>query len=229
MKKVFCILLFTALLTGTAGCSTPSADVTPPQAIDTPTVEPPPQAPVPDSLLFKEEHEVHNGNSNEAGTPYREITIRPDNRVIYLEEETVRTFLESGTGIFFFSNSTCPWCRTFMPMFMDFADDYDVDLFYFNPVEDREADTALNQFLVSKLHDYLAVDESTQNPEEEDFDPEKKRIRVPHVFFMNHGEVVEHIFLNGHALLREETLDLEQMREMLDEMYDSWLVERGDK
>ena len=59
-----------------------------------------------DALRFKEEHEFYNGQLRDNGEPHLEIYIPANNRVVYLEFAELMDFIDSGTGVFFFSRPT---------------------------------------------------------------------------------------------------------------------------
>ena len=174
-----------------------------------------------DAQQFKAEYEQWNEE-------HLELEVRDDNSVKYLSEGDLRTFLQSGTGILFFGNGTCSWCRRLFPTLLDFGVEEKTTLYYFNPVADREANTELYQFVLGILHEYLPVDDRSQTEGEEGFDPEKKRVTVPHIFFMRDGEIVTHLFANRHELLQDETKDLDAMRELLGSMFEQWTGNETD-
>jgi len=176
------------------------------------------------SLRFKAEYEELNGELNDNGDPYEIIDVPPYSTVVYLEEDELMEFLESGTGILFFANGSCPWCRTLIPPLLDFGVAKDTPLYYFNPVADREADTALHQFIKNILHDILPVDNRSQSPEDVDFDPEKKRVTVPQIFYFRDGKVITDLFMNRHDLLQRESFDETALFNILDEHFQIWLM-----
>jgi len=152
-----------------------------------------------DALRFKVEYEYWNNVLRDETDEHLFMYVRSDNTVVYLDEYELREFLIEGTGIFFFGNGTCPWCRLAIPPLLDFGYDNNVALYYFNPVADREADTELHRHILEIWHDYLPVNTRDQTYGEADFNPEWKRVTVPHVFFLHRGTVVTHLFLNRHV------------------------------
>ena len=187
-----------------------------------PTIEPLPHIQgATDAQQFKAEYEQWNED-------HLVLEIRTDNSVKYLDGENLRTFLQSGTGILFFGNGTCSWCRRLFPTLLDWGVEKEIALHYFNPVADREENTELYRFILTKLHEYLSVDDRSQTEGEEGFDPEKKRVTVPHIFFMKDGEVVTHLFANRHEFLHDETKDLDAVRELLNSMFEQWAKQTDD-
>lgn len=181
-----------------------------------------------DAARFVLEYEYFNDQLRDNGEPHHHMDIRPDNTVVYLDEPAFREFMQSGTGMFTFLNATCPWCRVAVPTMLDFAVDHGINLYYFNPVEDREADTQLHQLMLETWHEYLSPNDRDQTYGEPDFDPEWKRVSVPHVFFLQDGQVVSHIMLNRHEYVRDETLDMDALYALLTELYEAWRNAHND-
>jgi thiol-disulfide isomerase/thioredoxin len=173
-----------------------------------------------DAVRFQQEYEALNGTLRDNGEPHLYMNISPDNNVVYLDYEELVDFINEGTGVFFFANASCPWCRLLIPIMLDFAEERGINLYYYNPVPGRQADTEQNQHLMQLLYDYLPVNDRDQTPGTPGFDPNLKRITVPHLFFMRNGEVVAHIMANRHEYLQDETLDLEKMKQLIRDNYD---------
>jgi hypothetical protein len=106
-----------------------------------------------------------------------------------------------------------------MPVWLDFGVENDIPLFYWNPVEDRTADNERHQMLQAAMHNYLYPNLVDQSPDDEDFDPEWRRVTMGHFFFFFNGEVVDHWFANADDILQEETRDLDAARARFEEMF----------
>ena len=74
---------------------------------------------------------------------------------------------------------------------------YDIDY-------DRNAHNENYVRILEVLHNYLPVDDRSQTPGDADFDENLKRVTVPHLFFMQDGQVVNEIMINRHPLLVDE-------------------------
>lgn len=70
-----------------------------------------------DGLRFKEEYEAYNGMMNESNkTNYPTVEIDENNPFVYKTDDEIAHFLENGTGVIYFGFSTCPWCRSAVPI-----------------------------------------------------------------------------------------------------------------
>ncbi|MCL2392283.1 MAG: hypothetical protein FWC66_06705 [Oscillospiraceae bacterium] len=172
-----------------------------------------------DALRFKEEHEVYNGQLRDNGEPHLDIYIPANNRVVYLEFDALMDFIDSGTGVFFFSRPTCPWCRVLLPTFLEVAEVAGMYIYYYDIDYDREAHNQNYVRILEALHNYLPVDDRSQSPDEPDFDENLKRVTVPHLFFMQDGQVINEVMMNRHPLLVDE--DMAGLYSFLLEMFRS--------
>ena len=165
------------------------------------------QSPSADALRFKEEHEAYNGAFRDDGTPHVVMYVPENNRVVYLSFDALIDMIDSGTGVFFFSRPVCPWCRIVLPIFLEVADYKDMYVFYYDIDYDRSAHNQNYITILERLHDYLPTDDRNQSPEDADFDPEIKRVTVPHFFVVRDGVVVAESMMNRHPLLVDEDWD----------------------
>ena len=170
-----------------------------------------------DRLTFKEEHEAYNNTYRDDGDPHLNIYIPENNKVIEINFDEFVQFFDSGTGVFFFSRPTCPWCRQILPTFLQVAEDENMYVLYYDVDYDRETHNQNYVTILERLHDYLPVNDRDQDPEDPDFDPEMKRVTVPHIFVVQSGEVVDHIMLNRHQLLIDE--DMNGLHDLLQDMF----------
>jgi len=170
-----------------------------------------------DAMRFKNEYEELNGTTDSYGNLRTEITISEDNNVVYLTYEELIEFIENGTGLLFFGRPQCPWCRLLVPMMLEFADEDDITIYYFNPDADRTANNERYQNILRLLHNYLPVDTVTQDEDDPNFDPNLKRVTLPHLFFMRDGQVASDLFANNHEYL--ENNERERMKQLIREKY----------
>ncbi|MFA5603577.1 MAG: hypothetical protein WDA12_01820 [Bacilli bacterium] len=146
-----------------------------------------------DSLKFEKEYEVLNGTKNANGTEYLNIDIPSANPIKYLTIDETIEFLENGTGILYLGRPGCPYCRSTLNTFLDFAKDNEIKkINYYNPEIIRSEGTDDYKKILEILDEYLKVDVVTQSEEDEDFDSTLKRLAVPDVYFVNKGRVIGH-------------------------------------
>jgi len=179
---------------------------------------------VADALQFKQEHEAYNSVLDDSGNPrHRYLYIPENNRVVYLSFDQLVDLIESGTGAFFFSRPTCPWCRMVLPTFLQVAEDMNMYVYYYDIDYDRDAHNANYVWILEALHNYLPTDDRNQTPSTPEFDPDIKRVTVPHFFFVKDGQVVSEKMMNRHPLIVEE--DMDGLYAFLMEMFASILPE----
>ena len=154
-----------------------------------------------DALRFKAEHEFYNGLLRDNGEPHRVIYIPANNRVVYLDFDDLMDFIDSGTGVFFFSRPVCPWCRDLLPTFLEVAEVAGMYVFYYDIDYDRSTHNENYVRILELLHHYLPVDDRNQTPGDPNFDENIKRVTVPHLFFVVDGQVVNEIMMNRHPLI----------------------------
>jgi len=161
-----------------------------------------------DAQRFVEEHERFNNTLRDNGEPHLNITIPADNTVVYVTFDELMELMNYGTGVFFFGIPSCPSCRPIFPGFLQIAIDMGIPLhYYYYMREDREAHNERYVALLDRLRSYLPVNDRDQTPGEPGFDPEMKRISVPHIFVVRDGVIVAHAMLNRHPYLATNNLD----------------------
>jgi thiol-disulfide isomerase/thioredoxin len=168
-----------------------------------------------DGQRFKHEHEALNDVVDEDGERvYREMEINENNRIVYLSYDAFVDFMENGTGVLFFGRPGCPWCRRLIPTLLDFADEQNINIFYYYAIEqDREENNERYQHILALFDAYLPVDTSTQTEGDPDFDPNLKRVVLPQLFFVKNGEVVVSELMFNHEYLQND--DEESVRQLL--------------
>ena len=188
--------------------------------------------PHPDAVAWKIEYEALNNTYRSDGDPHHHVYIPEDNNIRFIDYDGIVNLFTDGTGVFMFGRYACQWCRIAAPVWVNFAREKGIHIYYFNPTYDRENDTAIHQSLLTLLHRYLPVNDRDQDITGDDFDPEWKRITVPHFFFVHEGGVKAHWMANGHEWLRGD-FDLEAVGEKLESMYRDWreeqpIIQEGD-
>lgn len=174
-----------------------------------------------DAQRFVDEHVAFNNTLRANGEPHHYMVLPIDNTVVYASFDDLMYLLDGGTGVFFFGRPTCPWCRYSYSLLLQIAIEKNITLLYYDPEYDRTAHNENYIAFLQRLHNYLPVDDRNQSPDDPDFDPEMKRVTVPHIFVVINGEVVAQVMLNRHQLLVDEDFDglealLREMLSMLD-------------
>lgn len=144
-----------------------------------------------DSKKFKQEYESLNKETNTAGETYLEVNIPKANPFRYLTFDETIKMIDSGTGILMFSRPGCPYCRATLEATLDFAKTNEIKrINYYNPEEIRNLNNDQYKLLLEKLDKYLNTDLVTQKETDENFDETLKRLVVPHIFFINNGDII---------------------------------------
>ena len=171
-----------------------------------------------DAAAFKEAYEALNSELDENGAPkYFQLEIAADNPAVVLSYDEMREFFERGSGVLLLSRPGCPWCRKLLPTLLEFIADQETYLYCYDPEAIRAANDDDYKALVSLLDSYLDVDTVTQEEGSPDFDPMRKRLYVPHLFFLKNGEIKADLYAGGHPLLEQE--DYAGMYALLREKY----------
>lgn len=161
-----------------------------------------------DGHEFKREYEALNKEVDEDGNKkYYQLSIDKDAPVTYLSYEELEEFLNNGTGVLYFGRPGCPWCRLLVPGLFDFANENEIKIKYYNIEKDRKDNNANYKEILSKLDAYLPNDNITQKEGEEGYNPSLKRVILPHLFFLNKGQVMNNALLYEHDLLKEKDFD----------------------
>lgn len=157
-----------------------------------------------DSYKFKTEYEALNGKPNKDGTKkYTNITIDKNDKIQYYTENDAIDLIEEGTGIMYFGFPTCPWCRAAVPVFLEVAREYDVQINYLNVNDIRDKlvidedgsikvesqGTPGYYQLLEELNDVLK-DYTLKDEGGKDIKTGEKRIYAPSFVFVKNGEIV---------------------------------------
>lgn len=173
-----------------------------------------------DAITVKNDYESLNGTKytyNGVEYEWSTVTIDLDNNMVALNFDEVMDLLNNGTGILYFSRATCPWCRLFTPILINFTNDINKNVYYYNVVPDRNENNENYQTLVAKLYDVLPVDTYTQNEADKDFDKTKHGVVQPMIFFVKNGKVVSYIHGFKHKYLQNN--EVEEMYDLIEESY----------
>ena len=173
-----------------------------------------------DSLRFKEENEALNSELNEDGTNrYTPLSIREDNNIVYLTYEGLLDLYNNKTGILYIGRAASPWCRLLIPFMLDFAEEENVNIYYFDIEDDKAENTEEYKNILSMFDEFLQTDTITQNEDDPDFDPDLKRVVLPHLFFIQNGEIEADLPMFQHEYLRDNESD--KVKQLLREKHNA--------
>lgn len=109
-----------------------------------------------------------------------------DNNFELMKKDDLKTFIEHGTGILYFSFPECPWCQAYAPMLNDVLVENEASAYYYNIHTDKDEDRDFYDEIVQLLieHDYS---------EKEDLilygNDGKGLIYMPLTLFIEDGEI----------------------------------------
>lgn len=169
---------------------------------------------------FKADYEALNEVLGEDGQPrYSYLELPADNPVVTLSYDEVMEFLDSGSGLLYIGRPGCPWCRLLLPTLLQFAGDKETYLYYYDVEAIRDANNDQYKALVERLYDFLPQDTVTQKEGEADFNPDLRRVVLPHLFFLDQGEIKSDLMAYRHPYLEEATANPQAMYDLLAEKY----------
>ena len=156
-----------------------------------------------DAVLFKEEYESLNGQVSSSGKEYRIITIDENNPFLYQSaEEIVKKIEKKETFAVYFGFSSCPWCRSMLPSFIEVAKDLSLSKIYYvdiskirdvKEIQDGKVHTVqegtegylkLLEYFNDVLEEYTLKDEN-----QKEIKVGEKRIYAPNVISVVEGKV----------------------------------------
>lgn len=121
-------------------------------------------------------------DGNRFSEEYASLKISKNNPMVYKTDKEIIQILKSGTGIIYFGFPDCPWCQEAVPVLLKVAKEMDIDkIYYFNPSEIRDNETASYKEIVKLLGSNLTTDENG-----------KARLYVPDVYFVSGGKIIGH-------------------------------------
>lgn len=130
-----------------------------------------------DSIRFKFSYEYVNMLEYNNGKKIK-VKIPYDNKIKYLNEQDLLTFLKEGTGVLYFGYNTCPWCRNAVPILIDTVKTNDIDTIYYADIHKLNI-SSIRDELYDILNLYL-----------EENNEGKKVLAVPDVYFIKNGNII---------------------------------------
>ena len=157
-----------------------------------------------DAVKIKEEYEMLNETINDNNLKYPTVTLSDDNPFVYRSESEIIDILNNKTGVIYFGFSSCPWCRSVLPILEDAAREVGLaQVFYLDiqnirdvleldendkVVTSKEGSNGYYQ-IVELLDEYLSK-YSLTNEKGEEISTGKKRLFAPTVVGVLNGEIV---------------------------------------
>ena len=208
MRKLLAALLGVLMLMTACGCQDKSSE----------------------ALRFKREYEQLNGQKDDDGKPYPEISIPEENTVRYVDSEKICEAFENGTHVIYLGWPECGWCRRMLPVLLQTVKEYSgISVYYFSIKAARQAyedgsDEKLAQIYLNIVEE-LKRDDYDLSSELNYYDDGTIRIPSSLVFFIKEGEII-----GAHKRTVESHLDsyeelTESQASELAEIYRSYLNE----
>lgn len=197
-----------------------------------------------DALKIKEEYNSYNGKISESSKQtYPSVDLLDENPFVYKSEEEIIKILEGKSGVIYFGFSTCPWCRTMLPVLEEAANEEEIkEIAYLdiknirdileldenNKIVTKKEGTAnyykLLELMDEKLGDYILTSKDGKEVK-----TGKKRLFAPTVVVVKNG-VIEAVHIgtldsqeSGYEeLSKEEKESLKKIyKEMLKKLKDN--------
>lgn len=161
-----------------------------------------------DNQKFIQEYESLNGQRDEAGDLYYEVSIDKDVDVEYRSFTELEEFLEGKTGVFFIGMATSSPCRSYVPILVDAAWEIGLDRIFYVPVSEAEIGHLYSEF--------IEVENQNQNFTEQE-------ISVPTLLVIKNGEIIDSLV--GTSLTDSPSFSVissEDVSEMKEELMDKF-------
>lgn len=112
--------------------------------------------------------------------------LSSDNQFDIMLKDDLKTFIEHGTGILYFSFPECPWCQAYIPMLNDVLKEEDARAYYYNIHIDKEEDRDFYDEIAQ-----LLIDQNESGNEDVVLygNDGKPLIYMPLVLFINNGKI----------------------------------------
>lgn len=159
-----------------------------------------------DGYRFKEEYESYNGKMNESNkTTYPTVELDENNPYVYKTDDEIANFLEDGTGLIYFGYSTCPWCRSAVPILTKAANSTNLaEILYVDiknirdtlALDDKDAvivkEEGTNGYreILKKL-DPVLEKYYLENKKGKKIDTKEKRLYAPTVITIKDGKILD--------------------------------------
>jgi thiol-disulfide isomerase/thioredoxin len=159
-----------------------------------------------DAIKFKEEYESLNGSINEDNKmTYPVVEVKDTNPVRYLSDDEAANRLKNGTGLFYFGFSSCPWCRSMVPILLKAASNTNLgEINYVDIKNIRDQlvlddndkvvirDEGTNGYReILKALDSVLEPYYLKNKDGKNIDTKEKRLYAPTVVVVKEGKILD--------------------------------------
>lgn len=188
-----------------------------------------------DAIRFKKEYESLNDTVRDTdGAHYNNVKISEDNPIQYISALEAIDIIKNKTGIIYFGENWCPWCRNAVEVLFAAADQNDLETIYY-----VEPDTVKNLWevhngkliktqeekegyyaLLEALDEVLSEDNYILKDEDGNlYDTGEKRIYMPFIIAVKNGNIIgSH---SGTVSLNEGQTKYDKLTsEQYDELYE---------
>ncbi|MCI8575711.1 MAG: hypothetical protein HFI09_04500 [Bacilli bacterium] len=159
-----------------------------------------------DAIKFKEEYESLNGSINENNKmTYPTVEVKETNPIRYLSDDEAANRLKNGTGLFYFGFSSCPWCRSMVPVLLKAASNTNLGEINYVDIKNIRDDLTLddnNKVVVrdegtNGYREILKALDSVLEPyylkskDGKNIDTKEKRLYAPTVVVVKEGKILD--------------------------------------
>lgn len=159
-----------------------------------------------DALKFKEEYESLNGSINEQNKMnYPVVEVKENNPIRYLSDDEAAEQLKNGTGLFYFGFSSCPWCRSMVPVLLEAASNTNLGEIYYVDIKNIRDQLTLDDNDKIVVRDegtngykeiLVALDSVLEpyylkNKDGKNIDTKEKRLYAPTVVVVKEGKILD--------------------------------------
>lgn len=162
-----------------------------------------------DAMKIKEEYSNYNGKVSESTKQeYPSVELSDENPFVYKSGEEIIKILEGKSGVIYFGFSTCPWCRTMLPILEEAAKEVGIkEIAYLDIKNMRDIleldendkivttkEGNVNYYKILELMDNVLEDYTLISKEKKEIKTGKKRLFAPTVVVIKNG-VIEDIHI----------------------------------
>lgn len=159
-----------------------------------------------DAIKFKEEYESLNGSMNEDNKmTYPTVEVSEENPIRYLSDDEAVKKMKEGSGLFYFGFSSCPWCRSMIPVLLKAASNTNLGEINYIDIKNIRDQLTLddNDKVVvtdegtNGYQELLQVMDSVlepyylKNKEGKNIDTKEKRLYAPTVVVVKDGKILD--------------------------------------
>lgn len=159
-----------------------------------------------DAIKFKEEYESLNGSMNESSKMiYPTVEVSEENPIRYLSDDEAVKKMKEGSGLFYFGFSSCPWCRSMIPVLLKAASNTNLGEINYIDIKnirdqltlDDDDKVVVTDEGTNGYQELLRVMDSVlepyylKNKEGKNIDTKEKRLYAPTVVVVKDGKILD--------------------------------------